>query len=339
MPRRGGGFSVKQIKVGTIGYGGAFNMGKHHINEMMLNKGFVPGAVCDVDAERVKVAEKDFPGIQTYTDVATMLKKSDVELLVIILPHNLHAKVALQCLKAGRHVVVEKPFAITVPECDEMISAAKKAGVMLSTYHNRHWDSNILTITKHLSKIGRPFRWESFAGGYNEPREWWRSYKEMSGGIIYDWGAHFVEWMLQVMDGDMMEINGYQVKEVWKKFTNEDEMEAVVRFSNNAVASHTASDIAMAGKDMIRITGTKGAIVATHGSVDVFTKDESGNRVKTSVVMEKARNADYYKNVYEHLFQGKKLIITPEWARRVIQVLDFAGISARKGTAVKAKYR
>ncbi len=330
---------MKQIKVGTIGYGGAFNMGKHHINDMIKNKGFVPSAVCDLDPERVKIAEKDFPGVQTYTDVATMLKKSDVELLVIILPHNVHAKVAIQCLNAGRHVVVEKPFAITVQECDDMIAAAKRKKVLLSTYHNRHWDSNILTIMKHLKKIGRPFRWESHAGGYNEPREWWRSYKDISGGIIYDWGAHFCEWMLQVMDYDMKEINGYMVKEVWKKFTNEDEMEAVVRFGGNAVASHTASDICMSGKDMIRITGTKGAIVATHGSCDIFTKDENGARVKTSVPMEPNRNSDYYKNVHDHLFHGKKLIITPEWARRVIQVLDYAGISARKGTGVKAKYK
>ena len=330
---------MKEIKVGTIGYGGAFNMGRHHLNEMLANKGFVPGAVCDLDPSRVAVAHKDFPGIKTYTSVAAMLKESDVQLLVIILPHNVHAKVALQCIAAGRHVVVEKPFAITVAECDAMIAAARKKKVMLSTYHNRHWDSNILTINKHLSKIGRPFRWESFAGGYNQPKEWWRSYKEVSGGIIYDWGAHFVEWMLQVMTGEMNEISGYQVNEVWKKFTNEDEMEAVVRFKGNAVASHTASDIALAAKDMIRITGTTGAIVASHGSVDVYTKDRDGNKVRTSVNMEPNRNLDYYKNVHEHLFKGKPLVITPEWARRVIQVLDYAGISARKQAPVKAKYK
>jgi predicted dehydrogenase len=329
---------VKKIKVGTIGYGGAFNMGKHHINDLCKNEGFQPAAVCDLDPERVKIASTDFPGIETYTDVDTMLRKSDVELLVIILPHNVHAKVAIQCLSAGRHVVVEKPFAITVKECDDMIAMAKKKKVLLSTYHNRHWDSNILTIMKHLPKIGRPFRWESSAVNYNEPREWWRSYKEVSGGIIYDWGAHFVEWMLQVMDYEMLEINGYMVKEVWKKFTNEDEMEAVVRFKGNAVASHTASDITTQGKDQIRIVGTKGAIVATHGSVDVYTKEKTG-RVKTSVPMEPARNADYYKNVHDHFFKGQKLIITPEWARRVIQVLDYAGVSARKGTGVKPKYK
>lgn len=330
---------MKEMKVGTIGYGGAFNMGKHHINELIRNKGFVPSAVCDLDPERVKIAMTDFPGIETYTDVGTMLKKSDVQLLVIILPHNVHAKVAMQCMAAGRHVVVEKPFAITVAECDAMIAMARKKRVVLSTFHNRHWDANILTIKKHLSKIGRPFRWESFEGGYSQPRDWWRSNKAVSGGVIYDWGAHFVEWMLQVMPYDIEQIEGFKVKEVWKNCTNEDEMEAVVRFKGDAIASHTASSIAMAPKDMIRITGTKGTIVATHQIVDVFTLDADGNKLKTSVKMEPARQLEYYANLHDHLFNGKKLVITPEWARRVIQVLDYASISARKRAPVKPKYK
>lgn len=336
---RSGGSSVKQIKVGTIGYGGAFNMGRHHLKEMLQNPGFVPAAVCDIDPKRLEAAKVDFPGIQTFTDVGTMLRKSDVKLIANILPHDLHAKVSIQCLNAGRHVVVEKPFAITVAECDAMIAAARKHRVMLSTYHNRRWDSNILTILKHLPKIGRVFRWESFAGGYNEPRVWWRSDKKQSGGVIYDWGAHFVEWMLQVMPYDMTEISGHQIKEVWNKTTNEDEMEAIVRFKGAAVGMHTTSDISMAGKDMIRINGTRGAIVATHSTVDLYLKDEEGNKVRTTLKMEPARNAEYYKNIHDHLIHGKPLIVTAEWARRVIQVLDLACVSSRKGAALKAKYK
>lgn len=330
---------MKRIKVGTIGYGGAFNMGKHHLNDMLKNKGFEAAAVCDLDPNRTAIAKTDFPGIQIYNDVGEMLRKSDVELLAIILPHNVHASVAIQCMNSGRHVVVEKPFAITVDECDAMIAAGKRKKVLCSTFHNRHWDSNILTIMKHLPKIGRPFRWESYAGHYGEPGSWWRSFKDISGGVIYDWGAHFCEWMLQAMAYEMQEISGHQVKEVWGKVTNEDELEAVVRFKGNAVGSHVASTISMAGKDMIRIVGTHGAIVATHGSCDVYQKDKLGQTVKTSVKMEPARNSEYYKNVHDHLLHGKKLVITPEWARRVIQILDYAGRSAANGAALKPKYR
>jgi predicted dehydrogenase len=312
-------------------------MGREHLNGLLAHKGFIATAVCDIDPKRVAIASQDYPGIQTYTDVDEMLAQSDVELLVIILPHNVHAEVALKCLRAGKHVVVEKPFALTVKECDAMIAAARKHKRLLTTYHNRHWDSNILTIRKHLKKIGRPFRWESFQGGYSQPGNWWRSNKAVSGGVIFDWGAHFVEWMLQVLPHEMVEISGYKVDEVWKT-TNEDEVEAVVRFKNSSVGMHTASDVAAAGKDMIRITGTKGAIIATHTSVDVIEINSSGEKVRTSVAMEPRRWDLYYKNVRDHLIHGKELIITPEKARRVIQVLDFASRSATENKTLKPRY-
>jgi predicted dehydrogenase len=328
----------REMKVGVVGYGPAYGMGRHHLNDMAANQGFRPWAVCDIVEERLQAAAKEFPGIETYNDLGEMLRKSDVELLAIVLPHNAHAPAAIQCMNAGRHVVVEKPFALTVEECDSMIAAAKKNKVMLSAYHNRHWDSNILTIKKHLPRIGRPYRWESHHGGYSKPRDWWRSDKKISGGVNFDWGAHFVEWMLQVMDYKMVEISGFHVREVWTETTNEDEVEAVVRFEGDAVASHCDTMIAAAGKPTIRICGAKGAIIADHGSCVVHTLGKAGERLATTVPMVPKANPKYYENVRDHLLRGKDLIITAELARRVIQVLDYACRSAQAGKALKAKY-
>ena len=331
------GQQKRGINVGVVGYGPAFNMGKYHLDAMQA-QGFTPRAVCDVQEERLQAARREFPGIGTYADLGDMLKKSDVELVAVILPHNLHAPAAVRCLNAGRHVVVEKPFALTVRECDRMIAAAKKNKVMLSVYQNRHWDANILTIGKHLPRIGRPFRWESFTGGYAKPRPWWRSDKKISGGIIYDWGAHFVEWMFQVMDYEMVEISGYGLNEVWSETTNEDEVEAVVRFRGDAVASHTESSVAAADKPMIRICGTRGAIVATHTSVAVHTVSRKSGSVANTVPMVPRTYERFYANIRDHLLKRKPLIITPEWARRVVQVLEYACRSADAGRPVRPQY-
>ena len=95
---------AKDVKVGVVGYGGAFNMGKVHLDEMQ-RAGMTPTAVAEIDRARLEVARRDFPGIETYPSVAAMLKRSAVDLLAIITPHNTHARLALQCLNAGRHVV------------------------------------------------------------------------------------------------------------------------------------------------------------------------------------------------------------------------------------------
>lgn len=328
----------KELKVGVVGYGPAFGMGKHHLSAMRDHAGFKPWAVCDLSKERLATARQEFPGVETYTDLGEMLRKSEVELVTVILPHNAHADAAIRCLNAKRHVVVEKPMACTLEECERMIAAARRSKRMLSVYHNRHWDSNILTIMKHLPKIGRPFRWESFAGGYRQPRAWWRSDRAVSGGTIFDWGAHFTEWMFQVMRYDIDTITGFGIKEVWKNCTTEDEVESIVRFKGGAIASYTESFVAAAGKPMIRICGTLGAIVADHRSVTVHTVEKDGTTIAATVPMEPAGHPAYYANIRDHLLDGKKLIITPELGMRIIQVLDFASRSARTGKTMKAKY-
>jgi predicted dehydrogenase len=326
-----------KMKVGVIGYSPAYNMGRAHLQEMAKNEGFVPSAVCDLNADYLQQAQKDFPGIEVYQSLDEMLAKSEVELLANILPHNQHHATTLTCLRAGRHVIVEKPFAITLDECEEMMREAKSRNLLLSTYHNRHWDGNIRTIVELLPEIGRPFRWESHQGGYDEPGTWWRSSKEISGGIIYDWGAHFVEWMLQVMPYPMTEVSGFRVQEVWTKTTNEDEVEAIVRFDDRAIATHTASTVASAGKDAIRINGTKGGIVWNWGNIMLHNKDAQGRQVVTQVRPKSSEGHRFYENVHAHLFRGEPLVITPEHATRVIQVLDLACRSAEAGRPMEPR--
>ncbi len=223
---------ASEIKVGVVGYGGAFNMGRAHLNEM-TRAGMTPVAVAELDAERLEVAKADFPSIQTFPSLPAMLKGSDVNLISIITPHNTHAKLAIQALKAGRHVVCEKPFAITTAECDAMIAAAKKSGLVVSTYHNRHWDGCILAATKQVKSglIGEVHRVEAQMGGYGKPGDWWRSSKSISGGIMYDWGVHLLEYSLQILDSDIAEVSGFAKsgfwakQSKWKEDTNEDEGE------------------------------------------------------------------------------------------------------------------
>lgn len=337
----------EDIKVGVVGYGGAFNMGRAHLNEMK-RAGMVPTAVAEIDPERLKVAEQDFPGIETYPSVAKMLENSDVNLLAIITPHNTHAKLAIQCLRAGRHVVTEKPFAITTAECDAMIAAARKSGCMLSTYHNRHWDGCILNAVKLVRSgaIGEVFRVEAHMGGYGQPRDWWRSSKSISGGILYDWGVHLLEYSLQILQGaQLAEVMGlahrgfWADKVKWGKDTNEDEGFAIARFKGGEWLTLMLSSIDSNPKrGWLEATGTLGSLVMDWQTCEVTTHENG------TTVVRKYKNPDsegwkLYQNVADHLVTGEPLVITPEWARRPIHILDLACQSARKGTSLKARYK
>jgi predicted dehydrogenase len=335
-----------QIKVGVVGYGGAFNMGRHHLNEMK-RAGMTPVAVAELDSERLKVAETDFPGVKTFASLGQMLAGSDVNLIAIITPHNTHAELAVEALKAGRNVVCEKPFAITTAECDAMIAAAAASGAVVSTYHNRHWDGCILAAVEQVRKglIGDVFRVEAHMGGYGKPGDWWRTSRSISGGILYDWGVHLLEYSLQLLDAEIAEVmgtsrTGFWAPETrWKDDTNEDEGFAVVRFTNGKWLTLSMSSLdSNPKKSFLEVTGTLGSIVVDWGANEVITHDGS------TVVSTKYRNPDaegwrLYQNIADHLVKDEPLVITGEWARRPIHILDLACQSARTGTAIKATYK
>lgn len=336
---------ASQIKVGVVGYGPSFNIARHHLNEMK-QAGMTPVAVADIDPARLPVAKADFPEVETFPSATAMLAGSDVDLVAVCTPHNAHAPVAIECLEAGRHVVTEKPFAITTDECDAMIAAARRNGVMLSTYHNRHWDGWIMNAVEKIrgGLIGNVLRIEAHSCHYGCPRNWWRSSKSISGGILYDWGAHFLEYALQLLDGRMVEITGFAHRGFWAgqtiygEDTNEDEMCAIVRFDNGQWLTLLMSSIDSAPRrGMLEVTGTRGTFIIQPDRWHA-TCHEAGCRVERSGPVPPGQSWQFYRNVVDHLVNGAPLVITPEYARRPIHIMDWAGRSAAEGRTLPAKY-
>ena len=258
------GKKQEHFRVGVIGYSSAFNMGQLHLTSMAKNEGVEVAAVCELDAERRQVAEEDFPGIKTYGRVGAMLRNANLDLVTIITPHNTHAKLAVQCLNAGVHVVCEKPLAITSAEVKRIQAAAKKNKVLISTFHNRRWDGDFVVLRDLILKeqiIGRVFRIEAGFYGYGEQGTWWRANRKISGGAIYDWGAHFTDWILNIVPEKIASVSGFQVKNpAWKKYDNEDHSEYTLRFHSGCTVTLTMSNLSMSPRPRWRVLGTKGAI-------------------------------------------------------------------------------
>jgi len=338
---------TSDIKVGVVGYGGAYNMGKKHLEQMQA-AGMIPTAVLEIDESRLAVAKEDFPGIQTYTSIDKMIKESGIKLVAIITPHNTHAKLAMKFLKQGISVVCEKPLAITTAECDAMIKAADLSGALLSTYHNRHWDGCILEAMKRIvdkGEIGELVKVEARMGGFNQPGDWWRSSQSISGGILYDWGVHFLEYCLQVIDAGITEVSGFACKSIWDTKWGDDTIDsegyAVIRFDSGVWMDLTISNVDQNVKDgFIEFTGTKGSYLMIPG--DKYRIIKHNSRKQKTIVEgpnPKGKEELYYKNVADALTGKAELIITGEWSRRPIQILDLAVKSANQGKALKAKYK
>jgi scyllo-inositol 2-dehydrogenase (NADP+) len=337
---------ASDINVGVVGYGGAFNMGKAHLMEMQ-KAGMTPIAVAEIDPTRLAAATQDFPRIETYPSLTAMLKKSAVDLVTIITPHNTHAPLALEALKAGRHVVCEKPMAITTTDCDAMIAAAKKSGVVLSTYHNRHWDGPIMNAVQHIQsgKIGDVVRVDARWGSRTQPADWWRSSKSISGGILYDWGVHLLEYGLQVIRSDIVEVSGHAKsgywapRTKWKKDGNEDEAFASVRFASGQWLTLLISALdSNPRRGFLEIAGTEGSYLLDWSSNECF-RQEGSQTTTQRFKNPPGEGWRFYQNIADHLTKDAKLVITGEWARRPIHILELANRSAQKGAALRARHK
>ncbi|MBC7327913.1 Gfo/Idh/MocA family oxidoreductase [bacterium] len=317
---------MESVKCAVIGYG----MGKVHSDFINSTEGLELVAVCDLDKARRETAKKDFPFIQTYESVEELIRNCDFDLAVIVTPHNTHYPLAMQCLTAGKHTVIDKPFCITTKEATDMINLAKEKGLMLSVFHNRRWDGDYMALKEAVAKglIGDIFHLEMFMGHYGAPGPWWRSYKEISGGALYDWGAHLIDWILGLIPSKVKRVGGFSHKLLWHNVTNEDNVEAIIQFENGAVAYVQMSSIAMAQKRRWFILGTQGSLEDEWGANGFrLRKMVDGVKVEGIVPYKKDEWTAYYKNIAEHLLKGEELAVKPEEARRVIAVIEMASNS------------
>jgi|LSQX01.3.fsa_nt_gb predicted dehydrogenase len=326
----------KQMGAALIGYGPAFNMGRLHGQSLQEQAGIPVVAVCDTDRKRLAAAQEDFPGIATYTQVSELLQDDKVNLCVIILPHNLHGPVGLQCLKAGRHVVLEKPMCITTAEAKAMVDTAKANKLMLTVFHNRRHDGDFLALKKAVADglLGEIFEVEMWAGGYGAPRGWWRDKKEISGGAFYDWGAHYLDWLLNLIPSPVENVTGFFHKLVWKQMTNEDHVQAVIRFQNGVMANVQMSGIAHHSLPRWRVLGTKGALVSGTEGFEYYTTENSLH-LEGFLKYQESNWGEFYRLVGEHLLKDGELEVKPEEAARVIGIIESAEKSSQSHKAEK----
>lgn len=124
-----------------------------------------------------------------------LLERSD--LVVVATPNATHFEIAAAALNAGKHVVVDKPFAVTVDEADGLIALAKERGLMLTVFHNRRWDSDFLTVRKVLPELGAVMLFEAHWDRFRPAiKRGWREEPRPGGGVLSDLGPHMIDQAL-----------------------------------------------------------------------------------------------------------------------------------------------
>jgi scyllo-inositol 2-dehydrogenase (NADP+) len=192
MPDRGAG----PIGVGLVGYGLAGS--GLHAPLIGVEPRLRLHAVASRHPEKV---HRDLPAVRVVATPAALLEDPAVELVVVAAPNPLHHQLAGAALRAGRHVVVDKPFVTSSSAADELIGLAERGGRQLSVFQNRRWDGDYLTV-KHCVRAGLLGRVSTYIARYDRfaphPAGGWREREELGSGVLWDLGAHLIDQALQL---------------------------------------------------------------------------------------------------------------------------------------------
>ena len=324
--------------VGLTGYGA---IARAHAASIAATPGLSLAGVCDISDERRKLAASEW-SVRTHARAEEMLEDPDVGLVVVGTPPSVHFDSVMAALRAGKHVVCEKPFAIRVEEVDRMIDAASAGNRVLTVYQSRRWDPDYLALRDVVGsgQIGDAFYMESFIGGYDHPCDFWHSDEAISGGMIYDWGSHYFDWILQLMPDTVRSISAHAHKLVWHDVTNSDQVRVDLTFAGGAQATFLQSDIASVRKPKWYVLGTRGAVVGDWQAeavpadfparVKVFRPGDGGSHEELLQLSPRDDNG-FYSNLADHLAWDEPLAVTPHEARRTVAVMETATQSIKRG--------
>jgi predicted dehydrogenase len=348
---------MAEIGVGIIGYGLAGRV--FHAPFVSA----VPGLKLEAFVERrMDEAHRAYPETRTYRSVEDLLRDPKIDLVVVGTPNETHYALAKQALEAGKHVVVDKPFAETSAQAEELIALAKKQGKVLAPFHNRRWDGDFLTVKKVLAEgqLGRLVSFESHFDRFKPiPREHtWKESAHPANGMLMDLGPHLVDQALALFGLPKLvtasvrtDREGSAIEDAFDIILTYDKLLVVCRASMLACLAAprfllhgTAGSFRKWGLDPQEPAIVAGATVPRLGEPQEWLCEEEslwgelvvapvltapGTLVKTKVQTDCGDYRGFYKNVRDAIEGTAPLAVTPEAGLAVAKVLE----AARKSSA------
>ena len=234
---------MKPVRTALIGCG---KVGDLHASALATRPESTLVAVCDSSAERAERFAARYGG-RAFRDVPQMIRESGAEAVFICTPHPLHAEPAVLAAQGGLHVMVEKPMAASLSDCDAMLRAAQKSGVSLSVMSQRRFYEPVRRIKAAIEggKIGRPvlgvflmFSWRDQAYYQSDP--WRGKWETEGGGVLVNQSPHQLD-LLRWFMGDLEEISGRWANLNHPYIEVDDTAVATLKFRNGGLGSIVTS--------------------------------------------------------------------------------------------------
>ncbi|HUX59561.1 MAG TPA: Gfo/Idh/MocA family oxidoreductase [Bacteroidales bacterium] len=355
-----------KLKTGIIGYGKVAGIHAAALNAIPRSA-FT--AVCGRNEKRTMEFASRY-GVKGYTNISEMVSKEKLDMVIIGTPHPAHRDPAIEAMKAGANVLIEKPLASSLKDCDDMLSVSKETGNKIAVISQRRFYSPCLRLKKAIDsgKIGKPvlgtvfmFGWRDEAYYKSDP--WRGSWKWEGGGVLVNQAPHQLDLLQWFMGGEIDELYG-----IWKNLNHpfievEDTAVAILKFKNGAVGNIIVSNSQKPGiYGKVHIHGENGASIGvqTDGGAmfiagmtsileppinDLWSvpgeEENLNDWVKEdSNFFNSVNSMEYYhklqvEDFLDALIENRKPMVTGEEGRITVEIFTAIYRSQRDGKAIK----
>lgn len=334
------------LRVGIIGYGYATKV--FHAPLIASVPGLRLTAISSSDAAKVRA---DWPDLEVCESPQALLQRADIDLVVVPTPNDTHFPLAREALRAGKHVVVDKPFTITTDEARQLVRLAKDSQRILSVFHNRRWDGDFLTLKDVVAagRLGRITRVESHFDRFRPMvRDRWREKAGPGSGVWMDLGSHLLDQALQLFGMPAGLHVDLATQRDGASTSVNDCFHAQLRYSSGLRVVLHATALAAAPAPRFTVHGTGGSWVKTgldpqedalkagqrpdgrsqwtlpaESATYVLPDDRELDQVRASPhAVKPGRYADYYAAVRDAIRGTSPIPVTAEEACKVMALLE-----------------
>ena len=248
------------VRFGVVGCGAIHGT---HCGALQNIEGAQLVGVCDIEKPRAKEAGEKF-GVKAFGSMKAMLPHVDAVCLCV--PSGLHAKMGLQAIAAGKHVVCEKPVDVTLKPAIQMVEAARSAGVKLTVISQHRFGKAIRGVRQMVQsgELGQPLQGDAYVKWYRTQAYYdsgaWRGTHKLDGGCLMNQGVHYID-MIQWIMGGVESVTGV-CRTVGHNMEAEDLAVAVLEFKNGAIGVVQGSTCFYPGfAERLEVHGTCGSVI------------------------------------------------------------------------------
>lgn len=350
---------AQPIRCGVIGFGLAGRI--FHAAVIDATEGLTLAAIVQRNGDE---AQQAYPSVPIYRSVEALLADGNVDVVVVATPNQTHAPLAEQCLRAGKHVVVDKPAAVTSSETASLLKVSQQTGGRVFVYHNRRWDGDFLTIQQLLEsgRLGTVRALESHFDRFRPAPKAnaWREEPEPGSGILLDLGSHLVDQALVLFGlptavwGDVRSERPdsrvddtfdlrlyYPDLTVWLRSSSLAYLPAVRFLANGTSSSYRKDNLdpqedALRAGDLFQSTPWGVDPESAWGSIMTLGADNAVQHTKVATLPGDYRG--FYRNLRDTLLGTTRQAVTLVDAWRALRLLEWARESSERRAAVRCDW-